>query len=345
MARVLFLKKKAVRRMANCTSRLIQYVLDLNECGFSVVPIDHDDDIINIEFENEGDVIGKMSQMASTMGVTQLGLVSYGVVGLMLNQRIYDLYDTLALINSEGSPIYIFKAPPSSYMMHSVHYSSDDDRHRANIERLSFTKKMARRDVSLLDIMFIANEVIHFRGVIDTKKPLLDLPIEIRSFLYKTESPVRQIHSESLATGCYLHTKTDLLPLDIETTKCDLVWKEMHYTTSFGRKRKSMHTQVRLNPAQIPPRLIEAAQRHIEVSRAKMVHFSHLSEWEVFVKTPTCIFFYGDEVDALLKTTEHSKAFEMAQGDMLFINNGKVVFKPEAGVFGEEEGSVFLLLQ
>ena len=327
--------------MTTRTARLIQYVLDLNARGFSIVPVDHDNDIINVEFESEEGVVSGMSQMASTMGVTQLGLISYDIVGIMISARVYDLYNTLVLINDEGSPIYIFKAPVSSHMMRTTHYSGENPMHMSQIESLSFSGKISLAGTCTPHIMFIANEVMRFCAVVSTKTPIMELPVEIRSFLYNTEPPTRQISSESLSTGCYVHRKMDLLPLNIDI---EPVWKSMYYMTKFRQKRKAMHSQMRLAISLAPLRLLKAAESHVEVTKAKLVRYSHNNEWSVAIESPSCFFFYGDVVIGHLTTEDGAKVFKMGQGDMLFINSGTLVFSDEDEA-GSEEVSVFLLMK
>lgn len=327
--------------MTSRTTTLIKCTIAFNARGLSVVPIDHNDDVINVEFDSEADVINKLTQMASTMGVNQLGLISYGLVAIMLDKSFYNLYNTLTLVNSDGNPIYVFKMPPSMVNTHSVHYSTDDSNHRRYIEALSITKHMDTHSASCLDIMYIANDIIHFRSVIDPKTPIAEFPNELKLFLYKAESPAREIQRETLCAGCYQYMQQDRLPLNLES---ELEWKPIYYVR-YGRKRTSGHTIAKIAITDLPFRITETVKKHLTISKAQVISYFHTSPWELDIKSPTCLLFYGDTVNATLKANGVTREAELRQGDLLFVNNCALTIKVDEDDVMDMETSIFLLIK
>jgi len=319
--------------MDNRVNKLIEYVLQLNARGFDVLPVDQNNSPIAVEFESEADVPSKMSKLTGSMVVKQLALVGHDIAAIEINKQILDAYDTLTLINDDGHVIYIFEAPELSYSMRSAAYAlmdpHDPDKEASVQEearRLSFFQKVDRQEASSLELMFLTNDIVKFRVVVDPKKPVAPFPDELLAFMQNTRWPARSIRREELADGCYVYRSQETLPF---ATGEDLRWKKMKYTI-YGRKRKSVHERARLTLDKVPRRILAAVSRLLVPEKAKLLKQNCTSQLIFRASGPACLIFYGMSAELSVPARRGNKDGEVSQGDMLFVSNGEVTMMPDA---------------
>ena len=121
-------------------------------------------------------------------------------------------------------------------------------------------------------------------------------------------------------------------------------WKKMMYIV-YSRKRPSGHMKAMVDLSRLSQRVKIMASKHINVTKARLIHYKHINSWSFTIKRPSCLFFYGDSIECVLTEGSREKEFEMKQGDLLYISSGTVTTKGEKDTDMCLEESIFLFIE